>query len=374
MDFMHKIKTINHIEDKVGYEHHLFDDNRDLTDLIINCYKYLNNAKLCAYSLDISTNKELWFCNAQNHLYKTRKSNKNVTLDDIEENNIEATYNASFDILDRTSYQTLRLKYIADPNLIEKKVRYMCIINTINRFDSIVEGYDTKVHEIIKLLESRIEEIPEEERIINHSMPYANDDLFIVEKLVFLPIFDNKRHVYLVDNANYYGIFSNNEKGRLTSSGKYGLQYIADNNTVATTYVGVQDDKFYITGFGEDRKQNIFTTFFYTENSKINEIKKHALTDFVNLDNYDSDYQRIWINTWEDCIKNYTKDIVKKDNPNPKSKKDMKISLARISRKNCLSGVDGYIACKTASKIKVRKDEDRLPHFVYALELEKRIL
>lgn len=374
MDFMHKIKTINHIEDKVGYEHHLFDDNRDLTDLIINCYKYLNNAKLCAYSLDISTNKELWFCNAQNHLYKTRKSNKNVTLDDIEENNIEATYNASFDILDRTSYQTLRLKYIVDPNLIEKKVRYMCIINTINRFDSIVEGYDTKVHEIIKLLESRIEEIPEEERIINHSMPYANDDLFIVEKLVFLPIFDNKRHVYLVDNANYYGIFSNNEKGRLTSSGKYGLQYIADNNTVATTYVGVQDDKFYITGFGEDRKQNIFTTFFYTENSKINEIKKHALTDFVNLDNYDSDYQRIWINTWEDCIKNYTKDIVKKDNPNPKSKKDMKISLARISRKNCLSGVDGYIACKTASKIKVRKDEDRLPHFVYALELEKRIL
>ena len=86
MNLEDKIKTINHIEDKVGYEHNLFTDNRDLTDLIINCYKYLNNAKLCAYSLDIATNKELWFCNAQNHLYKTRKSNKNVTLDDIEEN------------------------------------------------------------------------------------------------------------------------------------------------------------------------------------------------------------------------------------------------------------------------------------------------
>ena len=374
MNFSDKIKTLNHVEDKKGYEHNLFEDDRDLTNLIINCYKYLNNAKLCAYSLDITTNKELWFCNAQNHLYKAKKANKNVTIDDIDENNIDAVFNASFDILDRTSYQTLKLKYIVEPNLIEKKSRYMCIINTLQRFDSCVSEYDTQFNEIKKLLENRIEEIPEEDRVINHSIPFANEDLFIVEKVVFLPIFDNKRHVYLVDNAKYYGIFSDNIKGRLTSSGKYGLPYIAENNTIATTYIGIDDDKFYITGFGDERRQNIFTTFFYTENYKINEIKKHSISDFVDINEYDEYHQMIWFNTWDACIKNYTKDIVKKDNPNPKSKKDLKISLAKISRRNCIQGVKQYVDCKTAANAKTKKESDRLPHYIYALELEKRIL
>lgn len=371
IDINEKIKMIKRAEDVNHVNTELLYADRDLTDLIVNCYKHLKNAHLCAYELSISTNLELFYCNVEKYLYKKKKNSRVLEMEDIQANN-DDLFDVSIDISDTTKYLTLKLKYIVEPELIEKKYKYSSIINTINNFQRETNMYKNVDESIIQILNRELDKIPETERNMNYSLDYISDDLFLKEKIILIPMYDNKRHIYIVDNAKYYGVFVNNNSGRLSSSGEYIMKYLTESKLVYTTYFGIDQNEqgrktLYIKCFGN--LQNPLTTMFYTLRMKISEIKKINLYDYFDLDNMEPDDRLTIMNTYDDCVENFVNDT--KEVRDSKGKINKKDQFTKVSKRDIVRGIKGLFESRN-----IPKDSDviKLPKYIYAGELEERIL
>ena len=190
------------------------DPDRDITNVIIECYTNLNDTYLAAYSIDIIDPEGQFLLEWKEDLHKN--------------NNVEALAKAS-DIahLENAFYQ-LKLKYIIRPSKIKDRYKISAIDNTLLNFDKEVSKYQYKnsiLKSDLKRLRDWYVDISYIDTVENWD---PNDDealrsLFVEEQIVVIPMI-HKTGKYKIDGHNYYGVFNDAYGSYIAADGKFSFK------------------------------------------------------------------------------------------------------------------------------------------------------
>lgn len=222
--------------------------DRDITNIIFDCYNNLKNAILVAYTYDTAGVETMFDADYKAILEKWKKEKK-AKYGVFKRNYLKI----SVDIENfENNYMVLKLKYIINPDDVSDKFKLISLDNTIQDFLEETSNYQNVFHERLEDLKTKRNE---EFETLFPLQDYSNvkeikQNLFVQEQNILIPIID-KTGKYIINNIPYYGVHNCTDAGRITSNSEYSFK-IFRNGKITTTMVGVnEDDVLYIRYFGE---------------------------------------------------------------------------------------------------------------------------
>ena len=319
--------------------------DRDIKDIIFNCYSNLKSTIVAAYDWSIADLETLFHCTFKDYIIKLTK-------------NKDYEYSVDVDYLDNI-FSKLRLKYIIDPQHVSTKYRRYALRNTIARWEENVTGYEIINDNVYKYLVEEYEKeeaawaealakykqeqsaVPEEgvkKRGRKKSMAATileqqslkdeerEADLFVNEQIILVPEID-RNGKYNIDDINYYGVYNNVDKGIISKNKELGFKTFKDGKVQAAYYGIEQDEMFgyvlYVQWYGF-----VHNPFHLLTRKKIIDVNPHDLLVFNNVQKR-PDWDELIENTW-------AKAVYMDDNPDDytidvgiKSKKQMHLPIER---------------------------------------------
>lgn len=293
-------------------------DDRNIDNVVINCYSNLRYTKLVAYSVEYSDNATEFKCENKAQLdkmmakYKKKKNIKNTDEGDFHEMLKDFDTDVSINIDNiHNNFKILKLKYIMDPlsTKSDPRLMYDTIQRTLASWDQVTSQYshvvnDTKEY-LMYLLEDYKKQAAESQSFTYDPMTFS--DLYIVEQMVLVPIYDNDSK-YVINGIKYYGVFNNCDIGILTKHGKFGFK-VFKNGSIYTMYLFEYRGVLLCTHFNEwvnlfhvlTMKNAIDTpmeeVFPHTDNPKLAELFRNTYEHAKMIERNDP-----LLNDWPDKI------------------------------------------------------------------------
>ena len=190
------------------------DPDRDISNVIIECYTNLSDTQLAAYSIGIVDTEGQFLMEWKEDLHKSK--------------NIEKLAKAA-DILHlENAFYELRLKYIIRPSKIKDGYKISAIDNTILNFMNETSDYQYKnsilVNDLKRLRDWYVNN-PYVDTIENWDPDdqEALESLFVEEQKVVIPMI-HKTGKYKIDGYNYYGVFNDSYGCYISTDGKFSFK------------------------------------------------------------------------------------------------------------------------------------------------------
>lgn len=248
MDFNRMIRKLGNREIVNKKIIHLEDRNID--NIVINCYSNLKNTKLAAYSMDYADNSTEFKCEYKAQLdkmkskYKKTKSMKADDDRDCYEDMLKTFDTSEFISIDNihNNFKILKLKYISDPMSFNAPlpVKIALIDSTLRRWKEETKEYYNIQDDTIEYLQILKQKYLDELGVVSsRGIDPTEYDLFIKEQLVLIPIYEGDSK-YTINGVKYYGVFNNCDIGVLTKNGTFSFKVFKGGN-IFTMYM--KEDK-----------------------------------------------------------------------------------------------------------------------------------
>lgn len=234
--------------------------DRNIDNIIINCYSNLKNAKLVAYSIDYSDNSTEFRCEYKAQIDKMRSKYKKGKKDEASK---EASYEDMLNIFDTSefinvdnihnNFKILKLMYIVDPKSYSMDPNFgLELVNkTLDNWNRITSQYqvinnDTK--EYLKYLKDQYKKEAATSHIVSNFDPMSIVDLYTKEQMVLVPIYDDDSK-YVINGIKYYGVFNNCDIGLVTKHGNFSFK-VFKNGSIYTMYLKEDNGVLLCSHFG----------------------------------------------------------------------------------------------------------------------------
>lgn len=272
MDFNKELRQLG--DDKVVNKDIVYLEDRNIDDIIVDCYSNIYQTKLVAYSLDAGSIEDEFECEFKSQLDKLVAINKSKLKNTADKNKITASVlqqvlnlthtDLSIDIRSlHNQFKILKLKYIVDPAILKVSAEVdgdnllYAIDKTLEMYEGVCGQYRYRVDDTYEYLLNQREEIIkkiQEKGFDPKNYGQKVYDLFVKEQKILVPMY-NGDGKYTIDDIKYYGVFNDRGLGYLTKKAQYGVK-VFKNGTVSTIYLFLQDNVLYALIYGE--AYNIF--------------------------------------------------------------------------------------------------------------------
>ena len=330
----------------------LHSKDRDIKDIIRDCYAYLKGTILVGWNEDLADLRSTFETDYKEFLVKLGK-------------NINVPYSVDINNIDNV-FSKLQLKYLIDPETVSPKFRRSALEITLEEFDREVEGYQNINWDAKRILEEALERI---EKDPPKTEERSESGLFVKEQTIIVPEID-KTGKYIIDGISYYGVYNSAESNRITSKGERVAMKVVTNGKYYTVYEGIEDDEMfgkclYIEWFSY--KTNPFHLLC------TDEVKNHKPTDLLVFKREEPEWEELIMNTYRQALymDEHPKEFQKVEKE--ASKLSIPDEKSRIRANLRRTKIDVNIAVKTLLQ-KRNGEPTPVRNFIHLGKLEEVIL